>query len=125
MVVREVVTVTVNASGDATAYTGIVYGSILAIRYVPDGSTPLDTGADVTITADASGLPILTITNIGTTAANYAPQQAVVSVANAAALYAAAGTAVTAPIPVSNERVKLVVAQGGNAKIGTFHIYVG
>lgn len=122
---REVVTVTVDASGNATAYTGHVTGLVRAIRYVPDGTNPLDTGGDVTITADASGLPILTITNIGTSAASYAPQQAVVSVANAAALYAAAGTAVTAPIPVSAERIKLVVAQGGNAKTGVFHIYVG
>lgn len=122
---REVVTVTVDASGNATAYTGQVTGFVRAIRYVTDGTSPLDTGGDVTITADASGLPILTITNIGTSAASYAPQQAVVSVANAAALYAAAGTAVTAPIPVSAERIKLVVAQGGDAKTGVFHILRG
>lgn len=122
---RQVVAITVNASGDATAYTGHVSGLVRAIRYVPDGSTPLDTGADITITADVSGLAILTVTNLGTSAVSFAPHQAVVSVANASALYAAGGTAVTAPIPVSDERIKIVVAQGGNAKLGTFHVYVG
>lgn len=42
-----------------------------------------------------------------------------------AALYAAAGTAVNDGIAVAKDRIKIVVAQGGNVKSGAFHVVVG
>lgn len=122
---RHEVSVTTTAGGAATEYTPIVSGVIHAIRYVPDGSSPLDTGFDATITADVSGLPIITVTNGGVSALSLYPRAAEATVANAAGLYAGGGEAVLVPIPVSNERVKIVIAQGGNTKSGTFHVYVG
>lgn len=120
---RHVVSVTTNASGDATVYTSEpVNGEILAIRYVPHATTPLDTGAGITVTGEESGTPVITITNLGTSAVSYAPRQATHSTAGAAALYAAAGTAVNDRIAIAKERIKLVVAQGGNVLSGTFHI---
>lgn len=119
-------TLAVNASGAATVYSAdAVHGEVRQIRYVPDGSTPLDTGADLTITAEGSGLVIATLTDIGTSAVQWAPRQAVHSVAGAAALYAAAGTAVTDRIGIVGERIKVVVAQGGVSKTGTLYIWVG
>lgn len=123
---RQVVSITVNSSGDGTGYTSLpCVGFVQAIRYIPDGTSPYDTGVDFTITARASGLAILTVTNAGTSAATYYPRAATASVANAAALYAAAGTAVNDRIPVADEQIKIVVAQGGNATTGAFHVYVG
>lgn len=124
MVRKVSVSITTAADGSATVYTQPVSGFVRAISYVPDGSTPLDTGADITITANTSGLPILTITNLGTSAVTSHPRAATVSTANAAALYAAAGTAVNTEIPVADEAIKFVVAQGGNALKGVFYVYV-
>ena len=119
-------TLTVNASGDATVYSALpAHGEIRQIRYVPDGTNPLDTGADLTITAEGSGLAIATLTNIGTSAAQWAPRQATHSTAGAAALYAGGGTAVNDRIGVFGERIKVVVAQGGVSKTGTLYIWVG
>lgn len=122
--IRQRVTVTTDSSGDATGYTEPVSGYVHAIRYTPDGSTPLDTNADVTVTAATTGLAILTVTNLGTAALNLYPRAATVSTAGAAALYAAGGTAVNDRIPVCDERITFTVAQGGNAKSGTFDVYL-
>jgi len=124
VITRHSVTLTSAADGSATGYIGPVTGFVHALRYVPHGSTPLDTNADVTITAETTGAAILTITNIGTSALNLYPRAATVSVANAAALYAAAGQAVNDRIPVCEERVKFVVAQGADTKTGTFYLYL-
>lgn len=124
-ITRVAVAITTDASGDATAYTSPVTGFVRAIRYVPDGSVPLDTGADLTITGNTTTIPIVTVTNLGTSAVTIAPRLATASVANAAALYAAAGTAVNDLIPVCEEAIKVVVAQGGNAKKGTLYFYLG
>jgi hypothetical protein len=119
------VSITVDASGNGTGFTPIVTGRVLAIRYVPDGSTPYATGVDAIITGETSGLAILTITNIGTVALDFYPRAATASVANAANLYAAAGTAVTDRIPVAGERIKIALAQGGVSTTGKFHVWVG
>lgn len=121
---RHVVSITTDASGNGTGYTDIADGFVQSIRYVADGTTPYDNTADFTITAEQSGVAILTVTN-ATASATYYPRDATVSVANAALLYAAGGTAVATPVPVVNERVKIVIAQGGNVKTGAFHVYVG
>lgn len=123
MITRHSVTLTSAADGSATGYIGPVTGFIHALRYVPHGSTPLDTNADVTITAEVTGAAILTITNIGTSALNLYPRAATASVANAAALYAATFP-VNDRIPVCEERIKFVVAQGADTKTGTFYVYL-
>jgi hypothetical protein len=122
---RHEVSITVSAGGAGTGYTQVVHGVVHAIRYVPDGSSPYDTGFDATITCDVSGLPIITVTNGGTAALSLYPRAATVSVANAAALYAGGGTAVNDKIPVAGEKIKIVIADGGNATTGKFHVYVG
>lgn len=127
LIERHVVTITTNADGDGTGYTPVLDsgGFVRTIRYVADGSTPYENTADFTITGESSGIAVLTTSNVSAST-TYAPRQATVSVANAAALYAAGGAAVNDLIPVGKgERVKIVVAQGGNAKTGAFHCYIG
>jgi hypothetical protein len=123
---RQAVPVTTDAGGNATAYSEVVTGRIQQITYVPDGSNPLDTGADIVVTGEASAVAIVSKLNIGTSGFSIAPRQATHAVADGSALlYAAGGTAVGDKIAVAQERVKIVVAQGGNTKSGVFHVYVG
>ena len=118
-------TLTTDGSGAATVFSADpAHGEIRQIRYVP-GGTPLDTGADLTVTGEGSGLVLATLTDIGTSAVQWAPRQATHSTAGAASLYAAGGTAVTDRIGIANERIKVVVAQGGATKTSTLHVWVG
>jgi hypothetical protein len=123
---RYALTLTVNSSGDATVYTAEpVTGRVLQLRYVPDGTAPLDTGADVAITGEVTGVAIATLTDIGTSAFTKVPRQATHGVDGSASLYAAAGEPVEEPVYLAGERVKVIVAQGGNAKTGTLFVTVG
>lgn len=122
---RHEVALLTDGSGDQTAYTEVTTGRVVQVRYVPDGSSPLDTGADLTITGEKSGVNILTRANIGTSAFTAAPRQPTHSSTDGvASLYAAGGAAVNGDVVVAEERIKVVVAQGGAAKAGTLHIYV-
>jgi len=119
-------TLTTAADGTATVTSNRpVNGRVQQIRYVPDGVTPLDTLADLTITGEDSGVPIATLQNIGLAAVGWAPRLPTHDLAGAASLYAAGGTAVTDYIAIANERIKVVVAQGGNVKTGQLSIWVG
>ncbi len=115
---RHVVTVTTDSGGAATAYTPMVTGEVSAIHYV---KTDFTDGVDFTITAEATGEAIWSGTNVNASTV-VAPRQATHTTAGAAALYAAAGTAVLAPIHVANDRIKIVIASGGATKTGTFHV---
>lgn len=117
---RFVVPVTVDASGDATAYSSILSGDLISIRYVKDSFA---NGVDFTITAEDTGETIWAEENVNASATRY-PRAGTASTAGAASLYADAGTAVNDKISLSQDRVKIVVASGGNATTGTFHITV-
>lgn len=122
---RFIVNVTTASDGTATAYTPRgVNGVVQQIEYVKDGSNGFATGVDFTITGEATGIGLWTESNVDASAVR-APRQATHSQAGVAALYASGGTAVQAPIGLANDRVKIVIAQGGNAKVGTFHVLVG
>jgi hypothetical protein len=128
---RFTVPLATSAGGTQTTTTtdqgvnGQVNGRILEVYYVPDGTVPLATGAVVTLTGETTGIPILTVTGIGTTAVNYAPRQATHTIAGAASLYASGGTAVTDHIYIANERVQVTISSGGASKSGTLYIVVG
>lgn len=124
-VTRETLTLTVDASGDATVYSERVQGRVLQLRYVPDATTPLDTGADLTITGEDTGVAIATLVNIGTAALTKVPRQATHGIDGSASLYAAAGEPVEEPVYLAGERIKCVVAQGGVSKTGQLHIFIG
>lgn len=105
-----------DASGDATVYLQHSLnrnpnGFLVCLKYTPG---TLDTGADLTITGESSGIPIITVTNAGTSNVFYYPRALNNAVANAAA-----GSAGTEFIPIKDERIKVVVAQGGNVASGS------
>lgn len=117
---RFVVPVTVDASGDATAYSPVLSGSLISFRYVKDDFAD---GVDFTITAEDTGETLWAESNVNASATRH-PRAATHSTAGAASLYASGGTAVNGKIALSQDRVKIVVASGGNATSGTFHITV-
>lgn len=121
---KESLTVVTDASGDATAYTGVLTGRLLAIRFVKPGAGGYDTTADFTITTDRDGQALLTVSNV-TASTTWHPRQPTHDTSGVASLYAAGGEPVESDIPIFQDRVKIVVAQGGNTLSGTFHVWVG
>ncbi len=118
---RFVLDVVTAADGSATAYSPWLSGKLTAIHYVKDGANGYATGVDFTITAEQTGETLWTQSNVDATV-SVAPRIATASNAGVAALYASAGTAVNDLIRLGRDRVKIVLAQGGNAKTGRFHI---
>lgn len=123
-ITRVRIDVTTDASGDATKYTPILDGYLHMFRYVPDGTNPLATGADIDLTGDQSGMVYVNQDNIGTSAYSKLPRAATCDETGAASLYAAGGEPVEDRMLIAGERLKLVVANGGNAKSGAFHLWI-
>lgn len=115
-----IVSVTTAADGTATAYSPYLSGYLHQIQYVKTNYTD---GVDFTITADLTGETIWTEANVNAAVVK-APRQAIHTTAGVAALYAAGGTAVNDRIALSRDRVKIVLAQGGNATTGSFTIII-
>jgi hypothetical protein len=117
---RLTVSVTTAADGSATAYSDVVTGKLMQVRYV---KTDFDNGSTITITAEATGETLWAESNVNASATR-APRQATHSTAGAASLYAAGGEAVLGQIGLAKDRIKIVIASGGNVKTGTFHFIV-
>lgn len=115
---RVAVTVTTAADGSATAYSGVLTGKLSQIRYV---KTDFADNSTFAITAEATGETLWGESNVNASATR-APRQATHSTAGAAALYAAGGAAVNDKIALANDRVKIVITNGGDTKTGVFHI---
>lgn len=117
---RYKVTVTTASDGTVTAYTPRLAGLLHQIEYVKDGSNGYANGVDFTITGEATGINLWTESDVNASAVR-APRQPTHSQVGAAALYASGGTPVQSPIALAQDRIKIVLAQGGNAKVGAFH----
>ncbi len=115
---RQVVTVTTIADGSATVYSGIVTGKLSHIRYV---KTDFSDGVDFVVTAEATGEILWDEDNVNASATR-APRQATHDTLGVASVFIAAGQAVLDKIALANDRVKIVIAAGGDTKTGTFHI---
>jgi hypothetical protein len=108
-------TITVDASGDATVYLGSkLRGRVHAIKYT---AGTLDAGTDLVITGETTGVAILT----DSPAASewYYPRAFPNAVTTGAA-----GTVPSEDVHVFQERIKVVVAQGGNATSGSITAYI-
>lgn len=114
-------TITTDGSGDATVYLTVgtnrkLSGQVHAICYEP-GTIVI--GADLTITGETTAVPILVKADAGTSNVWYHPR--VIPNKNTDG---AAFTDVAADIHVVDERIKVVVAQGGDTKTGTITVYI-
>ena len=117
---RQKITVTTAADGTATVLSPRLSGKIHSLHYVKGDFVD---GVDFAITAEATGENLWTESNVNASAVRY-PRAPTHSQLGAASLYAASGTAVQDKPGIANDRVKIVIAQGGASKTGTFHILV-
>ena len=118
MAKRFKVAVTTAADGTATAYTPRLSGELDAINYV---KTDFANGVDFTITDEATGESLWTDTDVNASEV-VRPRAPTADQSGNARLYASGGTAVAGRMVLANTRVKIVIAQGGATKTGTFHI---
>lgn len=116
---RHEVSITTDASGDATAYTGVVSGKIYGVRYA---KTDFADGVDFTITLDGTGETVWTESNVNASKSSYPAVQVNTTDGTAAV---SGSDPVLDRLVCSRDRVKIVIANGGNAKSGTFHVVVG
>lgn len=111
------VTITTAADGSATVYIGqVLRGKVVAIKYDPG---TIDGGAGLVITAETTGFPILTKAAIGTSVVLFYPLAPANKVADGAA-----STLTEVPVIVFRERIKLVMAAGGNTLTGRIWVYI-
>jgi hypothetical protein len=114
-------TITTDASGDATVYLshGQISkpnGFLVMLIYTPG---TIATGADLTITTEDRAIPIMTKQDAGTSLAIYYPRALLNAVADGSAAVNASEF-----IPIKNERIKVVVAQGGNGGVGSIEALI-
>ena len=117
---RHAVSVTTDASGDATEYSPVITGKIANIIYA---KTDFDAGVDFTITLEATGQTLWTESNVDASK-TVAPRQKVHDDGGTSIIRAMDGGEAEDDIVCANDRVKIVVANGGNTKTGTFNIVV-
>ena len=119
---RHTITVTTASDGTATAYTPKIFGRLFAISYV---KTDFAAGVDFTITTETTAQNIWVDTNVDATE-TVAPRQACHDNTGAAAYV---NDADDVPLrdhyAIAGERIKIVIAQGGDTKVGTFYFLVG
>ena len=123
MALRKFTVVPVTGTATATAYSPYLSGYIESIEYVKAQAASYSDGVDLTVTAEATGEAILSLTDMNASVVKR-PRAATHSTAGVAAAYASGGTAVNDRIALSRDRVKIAIAQGGNGKTGTFVITV-
>lgn len=121
---RVKVSLTTAADGTVVGTSPRLSGKLHSIEYVKDpGANPFANGVDFAITKESTGENIWTQADVNASAVVY-PRAATHNQSGAAALFAAGGLGVLAPIGLGNDRVKISIAQGGNAKNGSFTILV-
>jgi len=121
---RKSVTLTTDAAGAATGYIDVPHGRVMSIAYIKDGSVPFADTVDFTATVESTGAPIWSQSNVTASQVRY-PRAAVHDVLGAAALYADAGEAIVEPIMMANDRIKIVIAEGGDTKQGVVSVIIG
>ena len=116
---RQIIPVTTDGSGDATAYGSAVLAKLFAIEYHPG---TIDTGATVTVTCEGdASKALLTKTSAGTSNLFFYPRDLVHAVADGAALTGTAGG--DRAMPILNGRPKVVIASGGDTLTGAVVIH--
>lgn len=120
-----VVPVVTSAGGDFSKVIQPSSGRLLQYRYVPNGGSPLDTGADLDVVGTTSGFVYVNQDNIGTSAFSKAPRMPTHDETGAASLYAAGGEPVEDHMAVGGESLTVTIAQGGNALRGTLYFWFG
>lgn len=108
-ILSQTVTITTDGSGAAEVYSGYVNGRIIALGYRPGD---IETGATVTVTTETTVQAVLVKASAGTSNLWFYPRIAESKNTD--------GSALTSYdyICAANERVKIVVATGGDTLSG-------
>lgn len=114
---RVKITMTTAADGSGTAYSEAVHGHVVGIVYV---KTDFDNGSTMTFTTETLAIPIWAQTGVNASAVVY-PRAQVHSAAGAGLTYDGTRT-VCEPVLVCDERIKVVVASGGDTKNATWYV---
>lgn len=115
---RESTTITTATGGGATGYLGPFTGRVTWLKYTRDD---MATGMDLDITGEDTAQEIWDEDNVSATKQVYPRAQAQDT---AGGNLDTAGDVTTSAIWLSNERIKVTVANGGNAKSGTFEVLI-
>ena len=111
------VAVVTDADGDATAYTPALNGMVRSVRYIKPATGGLDAGTDIDIVTDKGAVVVWDKDNLAASTVIYPMVQAQDNAgADVVGSYA--------PIPVCDERIKITVANGGDAGAGTFEFLI-
>jgi len=114
---RVSVAVVTDESGDAVVYTPALNGMVRSVQYIKPAEGGLDNNSDIDIVTDKGAVVVWDKDNLAASTVIYPMVQAQDN----------AGTDVAgsyAPIPVCDERIKITVANGGNAGAGTFEFLI-
>jgi hypothetical protein len=103
--------------GGATVFSPPVTGRLASIIYTKDADNAFASTADFTVTVEETGEAVWAESNVNAS-------KTVDPVRLAASTSGVAVSGVYGGIHVHNDRVKIVVAQGGNTRVGTFHVVV-
>ena len=127
---RETVVVTGSSTGDTTAFTAVVTGKILLVKYTRPATTPLSSDADFTVTTEDTSQSVWSQSNVDATT-EVRPRAATHTTAGVAHTFGsttASTDVILEPVVLANERIKIVIAQGsttGAATAGTFDVLIG
>lgn len=123
---RVSVTIVTAADGSATGYIGTddrLTGKLIYIGYTKAGSANYIDGVDLVATVEDTTQAVWTGTDVNASTRIY-PRHPVSDYLGAASLYAAGGEPVEDHIYLANDRIKIVLASGGDTKTGTFYALV-
>lgn len=113
------VTITTNASGDGTGYINVDYGLLSQLRYAKASSGGYSDGVDIVVTIEGTGEAVLSVSNTNASA-TWAPRQPTHTTAGVASVYASTD-GVLDKIAIADDRIKIVVSNGGDTKVGVYH----
>ncbi len=112
---------TTDASGDVSlTKIGAAFGKVVGVIY---DAGDLDTGTDITLSDGDTGATIFALTNAGVSDRFIRPTQVVTDNAGVAVTAAVTAVDVNRDIYVAGQ-LKLLVAQGGNAKSGSLTLLI-
>jgi hypothetical protein len=112
-----------NSSGAWSQTITPKHGLLRQYRYVPDGTAPLDTGADLDIAGAQSGFVYANQDNIGTSAFQKLPRYATADETGTASLYASGGEPVEGLMAVA-EPITATIANGASTKKGVLYVWI-
>jgi hypothetical protein len=111
---RVAVSLTTDAGGNNTSYSDNLTGRLTGVVVSIPNSGGIANTANFAITAEATAEPVVTLTNVATSAPYY-PRVQVHDNVGAGKTYD--GTRkVAEPVSLANDRVKIVLTGGGNTK---------